>query len=243
MSNNDNNSSDNANRRSFLTGAGLLFAGLSMTPAAEATTYSSPNPSNLLNAIPVLIPLDAHVSIVHIADGTSIRTGELIVDTESIELNRALIQVNTAIELVDNNSQFMLGEYMSCIKKLLEINVETNSEFEKITGKMRDTVKSASQAGMMLPFDLDARELSSLRAVGESQRSKTVLASFEPEMEQLKFRFNTLKAALKNELKIVQDMQNKMRLVAPCSGVVHLMVGVGSFVPKGGIIAYIEIIK
>lgn len=243
MNNSDDNSSNSSNRRSFLTGASLLFAGLSISPTAEATPFMANNNYDLGNTIPLLIPLDGHVSAIHIADGATVNQGDLIADTESIDLNRAMIQVNTAIALVDNNSAFMLGEYMSCVRTLLEITADTNGKFEKTVNQIRDEVKMAVDAEMRNSFELPAREISCIRAAGESRRSKRVLAAFEPELEQLKFRFTTLKGALQNELKIVQDMQKRMRLTAPLPGVIHLMAGIGSFVPKGGYIAYIEIKK
>lgn len=243
MNNPDDDPSNCANRRSFLTGASLLFAGLSMSHAAEATSLMSNNTFDLGNIIPLLIPLDGHVNAIHVEDGDSVKKGASIADTESTELNRALIQVNTAITLAENNASFMLGEYMSCVRNLLEITAETNSQFEATTEKIRNMYKTAIKIGLRDQYEIYPRDLSCFRAEGESKRSKRILAAYTPEYEQLKFRLNALKDALQNELKVVQDMQGRMQLSAPVSGVVRLLTGVGSFVPKGGIVAYIEIHK
>lgn len=243
MSNSDDAPSNGSNRRSFITGASLLLAGVGFNPSVEATQFVSTNSLDLGNTIPILIPLDGYVSTIHVVDGAIVKSGDLIAETESIDLNRAMIQVNTAIALVDNNSEFMLGEYMPCVKTLLEINESTNRQFEEKTRFILNSVKEMANSGMRDTFEIPARELSVLRAEGESRRSKRILAAYDQEVEQLKFRLNTLKQALQNELKVVQDMQNRMRLTAPFSGVAHLMAGVGSFVPKGGYVALLEIKK
>lgn len=241
MNKDDNDSSNIPQRRSFITGAGLLLAGASLNSSVEAVPYIASNSSEPGLTIPIYIPLDGYVKVIRVTSGDKVKAGDIIVETESIDINRTLIQVNTAIALVDSNAEFMLGEYMTCVKNLLTINQFTNSQFEEKTKYILDRVKSGVEAGMRESFELTARELSVLRAEGESRRSKLILDAYEPELEQLKFRFSTLKQALQNELKIVQDMQNRMRLLAPTSGIVHLMVGTGSFVPKGGYVALVEV--
>lgn len=241
MNKSDDSPSNSPERRSFITGAGLLLAGASLNSSAEATPYMSSTSIEPGLTIPIYIPMDGHVNVVHVISGGKVKAGDLIAETESIDLNRALIQVNTAIALVDNNAEFMLGEYMTCVKGLLIVNQNTNSKFEEKTKDILDRVKSGVDAGMRESFELTARELSMLRAEGESRRSKLILDAYEPELEQLKFRLNTLKQALRTELDIVQDMQKRMRLLAPASGIVHLMAGTGSFVPKGGYVALVEI--
>jgi multidrug efflux pump subunit AcrA (membrane-fusion protein) len=243
MSNSDDDLSNSATRRSFITGASLILAGLSLSPITEATPFMPNHTFDLGNVVPVLIPLDGHVKSLHTRDGAVVKTGDLIVETESIELNRATVQVSTAIELADNNATFMLGEYMSCVKNLLEITANTNSQFEIITKEILREIKAGVVVGMRNNFEIPARELSFIRAAGESRRSKRILEAYEPELEQLKFRLATIRKALLDELKTVQDMQSRMKLTAPLSGVIHINVGVGSFVQKGGLVAYIEVQK
>jgi hypothetical protein len=235
----------NPSRRTAIFGVvtGLVATAVGSTDIDASLPTQSSSPKGSLNCeagtIPVRCPKNGIISSI---SSIAIKSGDIVesdlicqvaFDDEALSIDR----LRVAQALLEIDARVLSEDHVKNRRRTVEIAIEITNAYVRYAQSKYERDKVENDLGVTSDLLLLQSATAVAKAKAEKEKAEIALKMFDFNLQVMRERHELVKAQMIEEIKFVIGKRDQLKICAPKSGKIRLLVGVGSFVSMGQSIA------